>query len=106
MPTEAKIIEIVNILRPDGDKQNPYQDNVHRSQKILEFKELRSGKDQAYLLWRTIKFREWGQRSAEHLINTSVDDNSFVTAYDYDIKALFVLSIGCVLLTLKNKSIA
>lgn len=53
---------------------------------MVEFKELRSGKDLAYYIRRTIKFREFGGKSAEHSVNNSVYNNSQITVYDYDIK--------------------
>jgi hypothetical protein len=44
------------------------------------------------MLYKAIKLREWGQVSAEHMINFSTDNNSFITVYDYDLKALCLFS--------------
>ena len=66
--------------------------NIKRIQKIIEFKELRSGKDTANMLVRAAKLKLWGQRSHEHLVNFS-NHHCFLTVYDYDIKLMFAIII-------------
>ena len=53
---------------------------------MIEFKELRSGKDMAYFFRRSTLFTEWGGFSTKHLYNKVVLQNSFIAVYDYDIK--------------------
>jgi hypothetical protein len=68
---------------------------------MIEFRELRSGKDMAYFLRRAVKFHQWsGGHSSSHLINTTVRDNSFLTVYDYDIKFENIALIICILVFL------
>ena len=79
-----------------------YQQNIKRLQKMIEFKELRGGKDMAYYLRRSVKFGEWGGFSSKHLYNRNVIDNSFITTYDYDIKICFISILFIVIVFLKN----
>ena len=93
--TDAKTI-ISTIQEVVNDPS--YSSNIKRVQKMIEFKELRSGKDLAYFMRRAVKFHEWsGGHSAQHLINTEVRDRSFFTVYDYDIKLEFVMLITCII---------
>ena len=54
---------------------------------MIHFKELRSGKDMAYLMRRAIKHNTWSNgASSRHLVNRQVFENSSVTVYDYDLR--------------------
>ena len=100
-PSEDKITKSIQVLKPDKSGENIYQNNIKRSQKIIEFKELRSGKDQAYILHRQIKFHQWGKRGAEHMVAKQLIGHSFVTVYDYDIKLYFLAVCVALVLLLK-----
>ena len=78
------------------------QTNIARQQKMIEFKELRSGKDMAYLLRRQVKMNEWGGTSTKHLYNFFFVDNVFIVSYDYDIKLMLVSTLGLSLLFMKR----
>ena len=76
---------------------------------MIEFKELRSGKDLAYFMRRQVKFSEWGgehsiHQSSRHLFERNIVDNTFATVYDYDIKICACLWIALLLTFLKNVS--
>jgi len=92
-PSVNFVIEAINKVRPENSS---YQKAIKRVQKMIEFKELRSGKDMAYFVRRAIKFGEWGGFSSSHLINQSTIKNSFVTVYDYDIKVVALLVLGTI----------
>ena len=81
--------------------------SILKIQKMVHFKEIRSGKDFAYFLERAIWFNEWssGQRSS-HLLNKSVLKNSFMTVYDYDLKLelmVIIILFICICLNLSKK---
>ena len=71
---------------------------------MIEFKELRSGKDMSYYLRRAINYGQWGGFSGRHLYNRSVIDNSMVTVYDYDLKIQMV-AISAVFIFFVNRVI-
>jgi hypothetical protein len=96
-PTPEHLVDSINkIMSPNPDGQlNQYQRASLRLQKMIEFKELRSGFDLSYLLRRMSNYHIWsGREYSKHLSHQleSVYDNTFVTTYDYDLK------IGCVAL--------
>ena len=68
---------------------------------MLEFKELRSGKDFAYFMQRAIKLKEWERNSHVHLVNKS-NHRCFMSVYDYDIKITLVTIILCVIGFVRN----
>ena len=89
-PSSDEILTAFKKVRPGEEgKENPFTHNIKRIQKIIEFRELRSGKDFANMLQRSAKLKLWGQRSHEHLVNFS-NHNCFLTVYDYDIKIWFI----------------
>ena len=96
-PSLKFVTESIDAIASDSDT-NSYQSNVNRVQKIIEFKELRGGKDLAYFLRRAVKFGEFGgdhpaHVSSHHLYERSIIENSFVTVYDYDFKLMMVCYI-------------
>lgn len=101
-PTASKIVDAIKAVKPKQGEVNVFQENVKRVQKMIHFKELRQGKDLAYLLRKAIKFGEYsGQKnhSAKHLMQRSSIDNSFITVYDYDLKVqVLLVLIVCLLL--------
>lgn len=63
-PSTEKIIAAIERIQSDDH----FSKNMKRIQKMIEFRELRSGKDMAYFMRRTIKFHEWsGGKSSSHL---------------------------------------
>lgn len=91
-PSVKFVIDSINMVT---DPLGKYQASIKRAQKMMEFRELRSGKDMAYQMRQAIKFNEWsGGNSSSHLVNRAVVDNSFLTTYDYDIK-LQVIAMAC-----------
>lgn len=84
---------------------NLYQENVKRVRKMIHFRELRHGKDLSYLFRRAIKFGEFSgnkAHSSRHLLNMSVATNSFITVYDYDLKAFSIALILLIILFVKR----
>ena len=67
---------------------------IKRAQKILEFKELRSGKNTAFLLWKVIQYNKFsGGRFSSHLVDYTPSKLMTVELYDYDLKILILLLI-------------
>lgn len=76
-----------------------YQKAMTRVKSMIHFKELRSGKDMAYLMRRSIKFDRWSKgKSARHLVSREVFDNSYFTVYDYDLRLEFLVILLALLL--------
>jgi len=98
-PSVDFVVESINKVK---NPESKYQLAVKRVQKMIEFKELRSGKDMAYFIRRAVKFGEWGGFSSIHLINNSVRNNWFVTVYDYDIKLGMLLVWILIVMCLKQ----
>lgn len=72
--TKDTVIDAINQLCSDGSKQRKA---IKRVQSMIHFKELRSGKDMAYLMRRAVKFDNWSNgKCASHLVNRQVFDNS------------------------------
>lgn len=69
---------------------------------MIEFRELRSGQDMAYFMRMVVSFKEYGGQDSSHLSNRSVIDNSFVTVYDYDLKACAAGLVGLLVLMVCN----
>ena len=60
-PTSEFVVEsMLTVLNP----HSPYQQNIQRVQKMIEFKELRSGRDLAYYVRRQAKITSWGGHSS------------------------------------------
>ena len=69
---------------------------------MIHFKELRSGKDMAYLMRRSIKYDKWSKGdSAKHLFDDQVYNNPTATVYDWDLRLEFFVLILCIYLLLK-----
>ena len=63
---------------------------------MIQFRELKSGKDLAYLMHRQIKFGEWAGdplHSSKHMVNHNVLNMSYWTLYDLDIKIALAFAV-------------
>lgn len=101
VPEPSAIIDAIHEVKP-SEQDNKYQKNMRKAQRMVEFRELRSGQDMAYYLRMVVRFREYGGKDSEHLQNRSVIENSFVGVYDYDLKAFYLCLGGLSLLWLVN----
>ena len=92
---------------PDDGSENPYQKSARRIQRMIEFKELRSGQDMAYHFRRLAKMNQWSKEQGSmkvprHLVNQSIRNMSYVQAYDMDIKVTLVAFFGLIALFTKG----
>lgn len=93
-PTLNTVVESIKkvLETPNNGSENKYQQTIKRVQRMIEFKELRSGKDMAYFMQRQALYHQWsGKKSSSHLFNGSVNNNNFITSQDYDIKLFAVI---------------
>ena len=69
----------------------------------IHFMELRSGHDLEAVMRKAINYHKWsGGRSCAHISDLHVSKNSFVTAYDYDIKLELIFTVLAFLLLIKK----
>ena len=72
-------------------------------QKMIHFRELRSGLNMPEVFRKAIKYNEWsGGKNAEHLGDFHVKNNSYWTVYDFDIKLEIMLFMLAIMLFLKR----
>ena len=81
---ESTMVAAMDAIQPAN---SPIRAMPKHMQRLVHFKELRSGKDMAYFMRRTIKMHSWSKgHSSVHLFDDAVaSGNSFIT-YDYDLK--------------------
>ena len=97
--SSIKLLKALDEILPEDSKQ---RERVQRFQKMIHFKELRSGKDLAYYMRRTIKYNVLsGGKSASHLVDRNTFDHYAVTLYDYDLLVEFLAVVFAFLLLVR-----
>lgn len=69
---------------------------------MIHFRELRSGRDLAYLMRRSIKYNAWSKgQSARHQVDRTTFENFIFTCDDYDLKIEMLLMMLALLMFLR-----